>query len=85
MELKLIVKYLNEIYGLLKSNKTEEIINILKDINNNIIELNKNIKNPYGLKESTDLDIDIPKEITSSTGTTATVETPTDLSAEDWL
>lgn len=29
--------------------------------------------------------IDIPKEITSSTGTTATVETPTDLSAEDWL
>ena len=27
--------------------------------------------------------IDIPKEITSSTGTTATVETPTDLSAED--
>ena len=29
-------------------------------------------------------DIDIPKELTSSTGTTATVETPKDLSAEDW-
>lgn len=30
-------------------------------------------------------DIDIPKELTSSAGTTATVETPTDLSAEDWF
>lgn len=29
-------------------------------------------------------DIDVPKQVTSSTGTTATVETPTDLSAEDW-
>lgn len=29
--------------------------------------------------------IDIPKEVSLSTGTTATVETPTDLSAEDWF
>lgn len=29
--------------------------------------------------------IDIPKEIASSTGVTATVETPTDLSVEDWI
>lgn len=29
--------------------------------------------------------IDIPKQVTSNTGTVATVETPTDLSAEDWF